>query len=72
LQPECPLEELQTAFEYFDTNGNGYISLEELSHVMKALGEGASRYYLYPVCVVLLPELGRKSTLSRTEQVGAP
>merc|ERR1712232_1299478 len=40
LFPECPLEELTEAFNTFDTNGNGYVSLPELKHIMQALGEG--------------------------------
>ena len=32
--------EVQEAFEVFDQNGNGYISLIELKNVLKNLGEG--------------------------------
>eukprot|EP00039_Didymoeca_costata_P028116 m.20070 g.20070 ORF g.20070 m.20070 type:complete len:133 (+) comp6743_c0_seq1:28-426(+) len=32
--------EVLTAFEVFDQQGGGYISLNELKHVMKNLGEG--------------------------------
>ena len=39
-QPECPKEELQTAFEVFDTHHNGYVSLSELTAIMANLGEG--------------------------------
>ncbi|XP_028394760.1 calmodulin-beta-like [Dendronephthya gigantea] len=34
--------ELKEAFELFDTNGNGYISKEELVQAMKRLGEDLS------------------------------
>lgn len=36
------LDEVIEAFSVFDQNGNGYIALGELKHVMKNLGEGLS------------------------------
>ncbi len=37
----CPSkEEASEAFSVFDINGNGYIPLKELQHVLKSLGEG--------------------------------
>jgi len=34
------------SFSVFDTNSNGYISLPELTHLMKNLGEGLSEEQL--------------------------
>merc|ERR550514_242734 len=42
-QLEVPTKDMvREAFATFDTNSNGYIALGELSHLMKALGEGLS------------------------------
>ncbi|KAK3093493.1 hypothetical protein FSP39_016409, partial [Pinctada imbricata] len=38
-----PEEEMLEAFRVFDKDGNGYISADELSHVMTTLGEKLSR-----------------------------
>ena len=40
LQPTPEQTDVLKAFEVFDQNGNGYISMSELRHVMKNLGEG--------------------------------
>ena len=37
---EPALEEVSEAFNVFDMHGHGFISLPELTHIMKALGEG--------------------------------
>lgn len=36
------VDEVLEAFSVFDQNGNGYIALSELQHLMKTLGEGLS------------------------------
>ena len=36
------VDEVLEAFSVFDQNGNGYIALSELQHLMKNLGEGLS------------------------------
>ena len=38
-----PEEEMLEAFRVFDKDGNGFISADELSHVMTTLGEKLTR-----------------------------
>jgi calmodulin len=40
FQSTPEFDEVLEAASVFDINGNGYISAEELRHVMKELGEG--------------------------------
>ncbi len=49
-------EEVFEAASVFDINGNGYISAEELRHVMKELGEGLDAATLDAMIKVAEPD----------------
>ena len=48
--------DLLAAFEVFDQTGNGYMSLSELTHVMKNLGEGMDDAMIEKMKVVCEPD----------------
>eukprot|EP00040_Diaphanoeca_grandis_P010142 m.51944 g.51944 ORF g.51944 m.51944 type:complete len:140 (+) comp21523_c1_seq1:426-845(+) len=50
------VEEVLEAFSVFDQNGNGYISLKELSHLMGSLGEGLSKEHLEAMAATSEPD----------------
>eukprot|EP00041_Stephanoeca_diplocostata_P007000 m.96810 g.96810 ORF g.96810 m.96810 type:complete len:134 (-) comp16669_c0_seq1:301-702(-) len=45
-----------SAFEVFDQNGNGYMSIQELSHVLEHLGEGMPKDVLDTLKKVAAPD----------------
>ena len=56
LQSIPTLEEVLEAASVFDQNGNGYISSDELRHVMKELGEGLDDETLAQMIKVAEPD----------------
>lgn len=55
-QPEMDQTEVLAAFEVFDQNGNGYMPLQELVHVLKNLGEGTPDHILKAMEQVAEPD----------------
>ncbi len=67
LQSVPSMDEVLEAASVFDQNGNGYISSEELRHVMKELGEGLDEDTLTQMIKVAEPDsehqVKRKETI---------
>eukprot|EP00047_Mylnosiga_fluctuans_P001526 m.220747 g.220747 ORF g.220747 m.220747 type:complete len:367 (-) comp10443_c0_seq1:64-1164(-) len=54
---DCPSkEDIIEAFSVFDVQGNGYIPLKELQHVLKSLGEGLEDEILQKLAVITEPD----------------
>lgn len=50
------IDDVMEAFSTFDTNGNGYIPLPELKHLMGTLGEGLSAENLEKMAAACEPD----------------
>jgi hypothetical protein len=65
------LEEVNEAAAVFDQNGNGYISVDELRHVMKNLGEGLDDATLDAMVKAAEPDSEQQVCQAPTERLGA-